>query len=75
MTEPIDLLKLARDMRKAQKEYYRLRTQTALNKAKQIEKQFDKELEAFFNPSKQLCFEDFNTQPAPWLDIPLEPLK
>lgn len=74
MKEPIELLKLAREMRKAQKEFYRLRTQTALNKARALEKQFDKEADAYFNPSKQLCFEDFNTQPAPWLDIPLEPL-
>ena len=72
--EPLELLKLAREMRTAQKEYFRTRTTTSLTTAHRLEKDFDKAVEQFFNPSKQLCFEDFNTQPAPWLDIPLEPL-
>lgn len=74
MNETIELLKLARNMRTAQKTYWRIRTTENLNKAKQIEKKFDKAVDQFFNPSKQLCFEDFNTQPVPWLDIPIEPL-
>ncbi len=72
--EPIEVIKLAREMRKAQKEYFRTRTTTALNKSKALEKQFDKEAERILNPSTQLCFEDFNTSPVPWADIPLEPL-
>lgn len=72
--EPIEIIKLAREMRKAQKEYFRVCTVTNLKKAKHLESVFDKEVENFFNPSKQLCFEDFNEKPAPWLDIPLEPL-
>lgn len=72
--EPIEIIKLAREMRTAQKEYFRTRTTTSLTKCKRLEKEFDKAIEHFFNPSKQLCFDDFNTQPAPWIDIPLEPL-
>lgn len=73
--EPIEIIKLGRDMRQAQREYFRIRTTSALNKCKALEKQFDKAVEQFLNPSRQLCFDDFNTQPAPWQDIPLEPLK
>lgn len=73
--QPIEIIRLGRDMRKAQKEYFRIRTTTALNKSKALEKQFDKAVEEFLNPSRQLCFEDFNTQPAPWADVPLDPLK
>lgn len=69
-----DLIKLDVDMRKAQKEYFRIRTSQNLHKAKHLESLFDKEANAFLNPSKQLCFEDFNTTPTPWLDIPIEPL-
>ena len=72
--DPIEIIKLAREMRTAQKEYFRTRTTTSLSKCKRLEKDFDKAVERFFNPSKQLCFDDFNKQPAPWLDIPLEPL-
>ena len=72
--EPIELLKLAREMRNAQKTYWRIRTQTNLKKALALESKFDKAVEQFFNPSRQLCFEDFNTQPIPWQDIPIEPL-
>ena len=72
--EPIEIIKLGREMRKAQKEYYRIRTTSNLHKAKHLESQFDKAVEAFFNPSKQLCFDDFNTQTAPWIDTPIEPI-
>lgn len=72
--EPIELLKLARELRTAQKTYFRTRTTTALNACKKIEKQFDKELEKFFNPSTQLCFDDFNTLPMDIFDKPLEKL-
>ena len=72
--EPIEIIKLGRDMRNAQKEYFRIRTTENLKKAKHLESVFDKEVHAFLNPSRQLCFDNFNTQPAPWQDIPLEPL-
>ena len=72
--EPIEIIRLGRDMRNAQKEYFRIRTTTNLKKAKHLESQFDKAVEHFLNPSMQLCFENFNTQPTPWDDIPLEPL-
>lgn len=72
--EPIEIIKLAREMRKAQKEFFRIRTTSNLKKAKRLESTFDKAVEEFFNPNLQLSFEDFNTQPAPWQDIPLEPL-
>lgn len=68
--EPIEIIKLGREMRKAQREYFRVRTQTNLNKAITLEKRFDKEITTFLNPSRQLCFDDFNTQTAPWLGIP-----
>ena len=73
--EPFEIIKLGRKMRQAQKEYFRIRTSTNLKNAKHLESQFDKAVEQFLNPSRQLCFDDFNTQPAPWQDIPLEPLK
>ena len=69
-----EIIKLAVEMRNAQKRYTLIPSQTRLNKVRDIEKQFDKVAFEFLNPSKQLCFEDFNTQPAPWLDIPIEPL-
>lgn len=72
--EPIEIIKLGRDMRKAQLEYFRIRTQTNLNKARKLERRFDQAVEQFLYPSRQLCFDDFNTSPAPWADIPLEPL-
>ena len=72
--EPIEILKLGREMRKAQNEYFRIHTQSNLNKARALEKRFDKEVEQYFNPSKQLCFDDFNTQPFPSFDSLLEPL-
>lgn len=72
--EPIEIIKLGRDMRNAQKEYFRIRTIENIKKAKHLESVFDKEVSAFLNPTKQLCFDDFNTQTAPWLDIPLQPL-
>lgn len=72
--EPIEIIKLAVEVRNAQKDYWKYRTKSALNKAKQLEKRFDKIADEFLNPSKQLCFDDFNTQPAPWLDFPIEPL-
>ena len=72
--ESIEIIKLAREMRTAQKEYFRTRTTTALTKARRLEKDFDKAVGQFFNPSKQLCFDNFNTQPFPSFDIPLEPL-
>ena len=71
--ESIEIIRLGRDMRKAQKEYIRIRTTTNLKKMSNLQKSFDDAVEQFLNPSKQLCFDDFNTQPAPWLDIPLEP--
>jgi hypothetical protein len=73
--EPIEIIRLGRDMRKAQKEYIRIRTTANLKKMMHLQKSFDDAVEQFLNPSTQLCFDDFNTQPAPWLDIPLEPLK
>jgi hypothetical protein len=73
--EPIEIIRLGRDMRKAQKEYFRIRTTANLKKAKHLEKCFDDAVQQFLNPSTQLCFNDFNTLPAPWLDISLEPLK
>ena len=72
--EPIEIIKLGRDMRKAQNEYFRVRTMTNLHKAQTLENKFDKAVAEFLNPCKQLCFEDFNTQPAPWADIPLDPI-
>lgn len=72
--EPIEIIRLGRDMRKAQNEYFRIRTHSNLEKARKLEKQFDKAVEQFLNPSKQLCFEDFNTLPLPWQDLPLEKL-
>lgn len=72
--EPIEIIKLGRKMRAAQNEYFRIRTTANLRKAKHLESEFDKAVEQFLNPSKQLCFEDFNTQPFPTYDIPLEPL-
>ena len=73
--EPIEIIRLGRDMRKAQKEYIRIRTATNLKKMSHLQKSFDDAVEQFLNPSKQLCFDDFNTQLTPWLDIPLQPLK
>ena len=64
--QPIEIIKLGRDMRQAQREYIRTRTTTALNKSKGLEKAFDKAVEQFLNPSRQLCFDNLNTQPAPW---------
>lgn len=72
--ESIEIIKLGRAMRVAQKEYFRIRTTANLKKVKHFESKFDKAVEQFLNPSKQLCFEDFNTVPAPWLDEPFEPL-
>lgn len=72
--EPIEIIRLGRDMRNAQKEYFRIRTTTNIKKAKHLESLFDKAVQEFLNPSLQLSFEDFNTSPAPWADIPLEPL-
>ena len=72
--EPLEIIKLAREMRTAQKEYFRTRTTTSLTKTRSLEKSFDKAVEQFFNPSRQLCFENFNTQSFPSFDIPLEPL-
>lgn len=72
--EPIKLIKLAQEMRKAQKEYFRIRTSSNLKKAKHLESVFDKEAAIFLNPSKQLCFDDFNTQPFPSFDEPIPPL-
>lgn len=69
-----EIIALGYEMRRAQKLYFKTRTTTTLNKAKGLEKQFDTEVENFLHPNRQLCFEDFNTVPAPWLDIPLEPL-
>lgn len=73
--DPIEIIKLGRDMRNAQKTYFRTRTTTNLNKSKHLEKCFDEAVQNFLNPSKQLSFDNFNMQPAPWFDIPLEPLK
>lgn len=73
--EPIEIIRLGRDMRKAQKEYIRIHTTANLKKMSHLQKSFDDAVEQFLNPSNQLCFDDFNTQPTPWLDIPLEPLK
>ena len=73
--DPIKIIKLGRDMRNAQKNYYRIRTTENLKKAKHLEKCFDDAVQDFLYPNKQLCFDNFNTQPAPWLDLPLEPLK
>lgn len=73
--DPIEMIRLGREMRKAQKEFFRTHTKTALNKSMALEQKFDKAVEEFLNPSNQLCFEDFNTQPPPWIDIPLPPLK
>lgn len=67
--EPIEIIRLGRDMRKAQIEYFRIRTSSNINKAKKLEKEFDKAVEQFLYPSKQLCFEDFNTLPLPFEDI------
>lgn len=72
--EPIEIIRLGRKMRQAQKEYFRIRTTSNLKKAKHLEAEFDKAVEDFLNPSQQLCFEDFNTQPAPWLDLPIKKL-
>lgn len=72
--EPIEIIKLAVEVRNAQKDYWKYRTTSALNKAKTQEKRFDKIAYEFLNPSKQLCFDDFNTEPAPWLDLPNEKL-
>lgn len=72
--EPIEIIRLGRDMRKAQKEYFRIRNTHNLKKAKHLEKCFDDAVEQFLNPCKQLCFEDFNTQPFSSFDLPLEPL-
>lgn len=72
--EPIEIIKLAVEVRNAQIDYWKYRTTSALNKAKKLEKRFDKIADEFLHPSKQLCFDNFNTQPAPWLDIPLEKL-
>lgn len=72
--DPIEIIKLGRDMRTAQKTYFRTRTTTDLKKSKHLEKCFDEAVQDFLYPSKQLSFENFNTQPAPWQDIPLEPL-
>ena len=60
--QPIEIIRLGRDMRNAQKEYFRIRTSTALNKSKALEKQFDKAVEEFLNPSRQLCFEETKLQ-------------
>lgn len=72
--EPIEIIKLAVEVRNAQKDYWKYRTNSALNIARQLEKRFDKIADEFLCPSIQFCFEDLNTQPAPWQDIPLEPL-
>lgn len=72
--EAIKIIKIAVEMRNAQKAYFRTRTTTDLKKSKHLEKCFDDAVQNFLNPSKQLCFDDLNTQPAPWLDLPIEPL-
>lgn len=72
---PTDLIKLARDMRQAQKAYFRTRTTSALKKARHLESVFDREAEQFLNPSKQLCFENLNSLPLGIFDQPFEPLQ
>lgn len=72
--EPIEIIKLGRDMRNAQKAYFRTRTTTDLKKSRHLEKCFDDAVQNFLYPSNQLSFEDFNTKLTPWQDIPLEPL-
>lgn len=72
--EPIEIIELGRDMRKAQKAYFRSRTTTDLKKSKHLEKCFDDAVQNFLYPSNQLCFDDFNTKPAPWIDEPFEKL-
>lgn len=72
--DPIEIIKLGRDMRNAQKRYFRTRTTTDLKQSKHLEKCFDTEVEKFLNPSKQLCFDNFNTLPMDIFDSPLPKL-
>lgn len=72
--DAIEIIKLGRDMRNAQKAYFRTRTSTDLKNSKHLEKCFDDAVQNFLYPSKQLCFDNFNTKPAPWVDEPFEPL-
>ena len=72
--EPIKIIKLGQEMRNAQKAYFRTRTTTDLKKSKHLEKRFDEAVQNFLYPSKQFCFDDFNTQNPPRWDLPLEPL-
>lgn len=69
--EPVEIIRLGRDMRKAQKEYIRIRTTSNLKKMSHLQKSFDDAVEQFLNPSMQLCFEDFNTQRFPSFDVPI----
>ena len=71
--EPIEIIKLAREMRKAQKEFFRIRTTSNLKKAKRLEASFDKAVEEFLNPNTQLCFEDFNVFPMLWPEDSSQP--
>lgn len=72
--EAIEIIKLGRDMRAAQKRYFRTRTTTDLKASKHLESVFDKEVDKYLNPNNQLCFENFNTSPMAIFDQPLEKL-
>ena len=45
-----ELLSLAVKMREAQKEYFKTRSHDALNDSKRLEREFDKAVDAYFNP-------------------------
>lgn len=73
-----EFFKLGCEMRTAQKEYFRIRTSSSLKRAKALERRFDDAIDELRRPKNQtsleLDFEDFNTQPTPWQDIPHKPL-
>lgn len=55
-----DIIKLVLEMRKAQSRFFRTRTTTDLDNARNLERQVDKELKNYFNPNNQ-CSIDFSS--------------
>lgn len=53
MTEK-EILKIVLEMRKAQSKYFRTRSITDLDNARNLERRVDAELKKYFNPDNQL---------------------
>lgn len=51
---PDEIVKLAKEMRDAQKSYFKTRSSGDLDKSKRLERQLDKAIDEYINPNPQI---------------------